>query len=221
VITELSNIQLLNWRSSIESAQQALDREHASVAALRGRLTEVTSSLEQCLGSAQRLAGMVVNLRRTVSAEHRRWTALIEHLPTPFVLTTRGGIIIALNRVAARALNVSARALVGRSLLLFLDDRESWMQLLTQAAAQSEGTTRSATLRPRERLVIPITVQLSSAETEEGSGFQWFWTEQRAEVRLGTDQVRPSQCVAGDPRGQASPGSPRVDSSNGVSSSGG
>jgi PAS domain S-box-containing protein len=220
VITELSHIQILNWQSSIEAAQRALDRENPSACALRGRLTEVMSQFESCLASAQRLANLVVDLRRTVSAEHGRWTALIEQLPTPYVLTTRGGAIIAVNRAGARALNVSARALVGRSLLLFLDDRESWLQVLAHAASRPEGTTRSGKVRPRERQAVPVTVRLSSSETGEGSGFQWFWTEQRAEVRRRRDQVKPPRRSAQDGLGQTSAGSVRIDSADGASSGG-
>jgi PAS domain-containing protein len=190
MITELSHTQILNWQSSIESARTALNRPQPSVSALRDRLGAVAAALESCLDSAERLAGVVIDLRRTVSTERARWAALIERLPTPYVLTTRGGEIVAVNRAGALALNLSVRALVGRNLLLFLDDREAWLQLLSQAASRPGQASRSGKLRPRERLAIPIAVQIFPCETSDGPGLEWSWTDIRAAARPRIEDER-------------------------------
>ena len=176
-MTELNRAQLQAWESAIGMASNALDHEGAGTARLRGRLRNTMSALRESVETARRLVEAVAGLRLDLHTEKERLAGVVDHLPTPYLLTSPGGTIQGINRAAATAVNVSSRALVGRNLLLFLDDRDGWMQVLAQVAASRLATRRAGKLRPRGRLQVPVVANLSVSDTPDGPAIQWFLTD--------------------------------------------
>lgn len=180
-MAELNRAQLQAWESSLHQASSALEFEGAGPARLRGRLRNMMSALRESLETVRRLLGTVAAQRQQLAAEEKRFTGIMDHLPIPYLLTTADGTVLRINNAASRALNISCRAVVGRNLLVFLDDREGWMQALSQVIASGAVMRRAGRLRPRERLQTAVDANLSVADTPAGPAIQWFLTEGRPE----------------------------------------
>lgn len=173
-MTELNRAQLQAWEASLQMASSALDDTRAGPARLRGRLRNTIASLRASVEAVLRLVEVIAGLRREVLAEQQRVAAVIEQLPIPYLLTAADGTILRVNHAATMAVNVSARWLVGRNLLVFFDDRDAWLQMLEEMTVSRVATRRAGRLRPRERLQTSIVANLSVADTCEGPAIQWF-----------------------------------------------
>ena len=175
-MTELNRAQLQAWECSLELASGALDEPSSGPGRLRGRLRSTVSALRESVESIRRLVDTLTAARREITAQKERLSAVIEHLPIPYLLTREDGTILDCNAAASTALNVSARALVGRNVLLFLDDRDGWRLCLAGVAAARVAAGRNGNLRPRERLQETITAHLSIAAMADSTSIQWFLT---------------------------------------------
>jgi PAS domain S-box-containing protein len=184
-VTELSRAQLQAWHSSCQLASTAIGDPRASPARLRGRLRNALGCLRESIEAARRLADLVSGLRRDITTERDRFSGLIAQLPLPYLVTSADGTIQQVNPAACAVLDVSARALIGRNLLIFLDDREGWRQLLAQTAASRVDNERPGRLRPRERLRVPVTATVSCVDTVNGPAIQWFLNVMPAGMALG------------------------------------
>jgi len=176
-MTELNRAQLQAWETSLGMAATALDYDGAGPARLRGRLRNTMSALRESVETVRRLCETVVALRRELLAEEGRAAGIVDPLPIPYLVTSADGAILRVNQAAAAAVNVSARALVGRNILVFLDERETWMQVLAEVTVSGIGTRRAGKLRPRERLQAAVVANLSVCDAPEGPAVQWFLTE--------------------------------------------
>lgn len=173
---ELNRAQLQAWESSLQLAANALNDERAGFVRLRGRLRNTVSAFRESIESVRRISAALATTQRELANEKARLSAVTDHLPIPYLLTTLDGTILTLNAAASAALNVSARALVGRNVLVFLDDRERWMTLLTEVAMTQAAVRHQGNLRPRERLQESIVASLSLSSTLDHLAIQWFLT---------------------------------------------
>lgn len=193
--------QIRAWTSATEMAEQALTHACPGTARLRGRLESTAFSLHEAIHTVRRMEDEL----ETVRAELRRllqWTLdFIDRLPMPYVMTASNGRILEATTAAADALNLSRRGLIGRNLLLFLDDRLVWFDLLSSVIRSGQAVRRHAMLRPRERLAraVTVTVCLSSERTIGDVALLWFIagppdasTEQASEDAECHDLVRAS-----------------------------
>jgi PAS domain-containing protein len=167
--------QRLAWESSVQAAAAALDDPRERTARLRVRLRSAAAGLHECLTALSRAAPRSPRLRRRASRSDARLIDLVQTLPIPYLLTRRDGTILGANDSAATALNVAERALVGRNLLVFLDDRPRWMALL----AGMDGTGPTVCVgncKPRERVQIPVRATLSLDTGSNEARVQWILT---------------------------------------------
>jgi len=197
-MTELNRAQLLAWESSLQMASSALAYDGAGPARLRGRLRNTAAALRESVELVRRLVAALAGTRRQLSDEQERLSRIVEHLPIPYLLTTVDGTIVGINAAASAALNVSARALPGRNLLVFLDDRESWLHLLTQVTVSRVAAQRAGKLRPRERLQESVMAYLSATQSAGGPAVQWFVTGGAPEHTV--QEVRRSTPTRGSTR---------------------
>jgi PAS domain S-box-containing protein len=175
-VTELSRAQLQAWDTSLQMGTTTRDDPRAGTARLRGRLRNALACLREAVEAARRLADAVAALRVEVQIERDRRSSLMDRVPVPCLLTSPDGTIQEVNPAACAALGVSARALVGRDALIFFDDRDAWRQLLAQTAVSRVGSQRHGRMRPRERLQVTVTADLSYVHTLSGDAIQWILT---------------------------------------------
>lgn len=173
-MTELSRAQLQAWDKSLQIGTTTRDDPRASGARLRGRLRNALASLRESVESARRLADVVAGLRAELRAEQDRVSALIARVPVPYLLTAPDGTILQVNAAACTAFGMSGRALVGRNALVFFDERGAWGQLLADTVVSRSDGQRLGRLRPRERLPVPVTVDVSFVDTPCGPAIQWL-----------------------------------------------
>ena len=107
----------------------------------------------------------------------RRLTIPGERAPTSPVAAIRtnaGGTIVWVNDVAARLLNVGARAAPGRSLLTFFNGGRSRLQEELTRAVAGQVCEIDAELRPRERKPFLVHLDLAAASERYQGEIEWI-----------------------------------------------
>ena len=133
-------------------------------------------ALAMCDSLLQELAGAGLEcerLRAAVGSETATWEQLFDIMPVACLLTDGLGSILNANRSAGVFLNVSAKHLKDRQLLMFFTDRDGFNVLL-QRLCPGTGEHRATLLvRPKERktketdiLVVPLS---------NGQSGLWLW----------------------------------------------
>ena len=136
----------------------------------------VAAALEACESLLRDLAGAQQECERlaaTVRAEVALWERLFEVMPRACVLTDSGGFIVNANAAAGALLNVSARHLKDRQLLVFTRDRDAFRVLVERLSRGESELRGSLWIRPRERRLVQIDFQVVGL-TPDSSGM-WLW----------------------------------------------
>jgi PAS domain-containing protein len=152
-------------------------------------LTEDALSL--CDTVIRELAGAQLTndiLRADLRTADAAWDHLFDTMPTACLMTDGASAILQANRVASGLLNVSASHLKGRDLLVYSQDREAFLTLLSQLS-RNGGTELRARLmvRPRERKPTLVQLHVVPAYGREGA---WLWaltpaSAEAADLSLG------------------------------------
>ena len=133
-------------------------------------------ALAMCDSLLQELAGAGLEcerLRAALGTETATWEQLFDIMPVACLVTDGLGSILNANRAAGVFLNVSAKHLKDRQLLMFFTDRDGF-NALVQCLCPGTGEHRATlVVRPKERktkdtdvLVVPL--------SNGHSGF-WLW----------------------------------------------
>ncbi len=143
----------------------------------------VDTVLQTCDALLQELAGAhLVNerLRAEVNAANDAWEHLFSVVPAACLLTDAIGTVLSANRPAGALLNVSAKHLKGRQLILFSEDRQAFGTLLQRVARGDEDEIRATlALRPKERRPRDVDVVVVSTPVERSTLWLWFMMEDR------------------------------------------
>ena len=99
--------------------------------------------------------------------------------PIPCVWTNAEGEIDAANTVAADFLNVSLPHLAGRSLMLFVSDRQKFMDANAALVALVDRVEFVSVVRPRERR--PRPVRLLGRRMQNDTRVIWFLLDSAAD----------------------------------------
>lgn len=175
--------QLCAWESSLQMAHDALEDPRGGTARFQTRLRATMLGLREAIEALKRMGDEREVALRQATEARAQFAHVSEHLPIPFLMTTADGTVLAANQAAGVALNVSARALVGRNLLMFFEDRDEWMSTMATTRASGVPACREGNIRPRERLQQRVLASLSAATSPDGPAIQWFLTG--ANARFG------------------------------------
>jgi PAS domain S-box-containing protein len=113
---------------------------------LQGAIEELNVAIEQL----NELSDGLGVARNSAHQTTRRYDELFDALPIPSVFTDEAGLITSANEAAAELLNLSARHLAGKPMVLFVADRDFFMKL-TREANSGEPQSANLTIRPRDR----------------------------------------------------------------------
>ena len=114
-------------------------------------------------------------LRGELRASYAAWDHLFEAMPAACVLTDDAGAIVEANRAAGAVLNLSPRALKGRQLMVFAENRPAFETLLRSLAADGEDEHRARLLlRPRDRKPSNVDVVIVPLHEEPSGRLLWF-----------------------------------------------
>ena len=191
-MAELNRAQLRAWESSLEMASDALDNPGGGAARFQTRLRSTMLALREAIEALKRVANDREVAQRDATEARMQLAQVTEQLPVPFLVTTIDGIVVTANRAAALALNVSARALVGRNLMMFFDDREAWLSIMAATRASGVPASREGNIRPRERVQERVLASISAATSLGGPALQWFLTAAHAEMVPAAGMARAS-----------------------------
>ena len=98
-------------------------------------------------------------MRESADLASRRSDLLFSVSPVPCVLVGPTGGVLDANPAAVRALNVSQRHLAGRPFHMFIAaDRQEFLERVARLSSKEQPERWNASLRPRERSLIPITL---------------------------------------------------------------
>lgn len=191
-MTELSRAQLCHWESTLQMAAGALDDPRGGTARFQARLRGTMIGLREAVEALKRMAEARELAQRQQADTRHHLESLLKHLPIPYLLTAVDGTILAANDAAGDALNVASRVLVGRNLLIFMDDRERLLQALADTAASGSSFQRVCNLRPRERVQQRVLATVSAVATGPGATLQWFLAGGAADVLAEMGMARAS-----------------------------
>jgi len=161
------------WKGRLRAAQAVLDMPLGTVSerVVRKTLASAADALGAAIDRLETTARESTSLRDSVKALERQSELLLRCLPIPSITTSRAGEIVALNPTAASLLNTSARHLIGKSLLLFLEDRDACVAAIHELREPEASVRRSIMLRPRERARKQV---LSYVACLDEDMLQWF-----------------------------------------------
>ena len=184
----MSTPQILTSRASaalqrLAALQKRAERvAGASEPVLRSAMKELAGALEDLKGASDHLhrqADELDDLRGRTAAMVDRFNEFAEVLPIPCVWTNAEGEIDAANTVAADFLNVSLPHLAGRSLMLFVSDRQKFMDANAALVALVDRVEFVSVVRPRERR--PRPVRLLGRRMQNDTRVIWFLLDSAAD----------------------------------------
>ena len=175
--------------NQLHSAPERIEALRARLVASAGPGDVVQAALEELMTSMEELRVAEEELRQQneslaatqllLEEENRRYVELFEYAPVPYVVTDESGVIREANRAACELLRVSARALRGKPLVLFID-REEVRDFRTRMALAVSMRARindwEVTVLPRGGEPIPAecSVQGVPAHAGEPAGMRWM-----------------------------------------------
>jgi PAS domain-containing protein len=128
--------------------------------ALKVAVREVDHVQDALLGTTEQLHIAVDELEQTrkqLCAAHEHYAEFRQRMPLACLLTDACGSIGDANHAAAELLNVAARHLIGKAMLLFLPLRDRYFQAI-DSAKTSGAIWLPLQLKPRERKARPVMV---------------------------------------------------------------
>lgn len=148
-MTQLNRIHLEAWESTLRAAIESESDPDASSGRLRTRLRSTSAALRDAIHALRRTAAGHETAQQAENVQTQRLAELLLHLPIAYLRTTTDAFILQANPAAAM-LNLSARALLGRNLLLFVDERVEWMRMI--GTVRGDGSSlRHVALRGSDR----------------------------------------------------------------------
>jgi PAS domain-containing protein len=161
------------WKARLQAAQAVLGSPQSAVQEKRllKVLADTASVLDAAVLRLEESLSALQSAKQTADAERRRYAALFQDLPIAAITTDRFGDIIDLNPAAQTLLNTSERYASRKSLLLFFDDRLSWMDVLKQLHELDKPILRPVTVRPKERAPKRFRAHVGLSE---GDVLRWF-----------------------------------------------
>jgi PAS domain-containing protein len=154
----------------------------------------VENALTLCDSLLRDLAGLHLecdNLRAEVRTRAAAWDHLFEVMPAACVLTDSAGEILNANRPAGTLLNLSAKALKGRQLGVFSEDRQAFETLLLALAASDDQRQATLVLRPRDRKPADIDVVIVPATEARPARWLWFLGPAMRPQKVADAQLHP------------------------------
>ena len=193
------------WTRRIATLRKQVGKPHGSAGT--GDVTE--AALLMCDELVRELAGEQLTRDRLQAELHlaeAAWHELFDLMPCAAVLTDRRAVILKANRTAALLLNVSARHLEGRELLMFAQDRERFLALREELDHNGHTPLRTRfVIRPRERKPMTMQLQVLMAPAREDV-WLWFITpagivdaDSVSEIGLPPEHERPAVPDAPEP----------------------
>ena len=159
------------------------------------------AALTTCDGLLRDLAGAHLEcerLRGEVRAETATWEHLFDAMPGGCLITDRGGVIRIANRAAAMILNMSAKHLKDRPLLVFSQDRVAFSSLLQRLARGGEHVRATLVIRPRERKATAVDVIAIPLSPDETSDWVWFISPTTDSQKLSAEAAAETAISASD-----------------------
>ena len=131
-------------------------------------------------------------LREAVNVEQAAWEQLFDAVPVAGVLTDASGTVRHVNTAAAALLNVSAQHLLGRELIVFSVDRESFLGVLLRLARGADHVRTTMMLRPRECRGLLVDAVITPASSGDPASWVWFLMPSPERSEEKGMQPRPS-----------------------------
>jgi PAS domain S-box-containing protein len=144
---------------------------------------DLIANLTHALEDAAEVEHRAVASARVAESTRQRYQELYELIPLPYLRTDTRGTILDVNDPAARLLNLSRQAAVGKALNMFVaNDRDTFAARLTELTVGHQVDDWRLQIRPREkhRLWVTAVVRVSTVG-DDGEELHWLLTVLPAE----------------------------------------
>jgi PAS domain S-box-containing protein len=143
-----------------------------------GLIANLTHALEHAAEVQDRAAASA----RAAESTTRRYRELYDLIPLPYLRTDHRGTILDVNEPAARLLNLSRQAAVGKALDTFVArDRDTFAARLTELTHQVADWRLQIRPREKHRMWVTAVVRVSTAG-DDGEELQWLLTVSPSEA---------------------------------------
>jgi PAS domain-containing protein len=169
----------------LASLQKRAERATSGTApVIKPALKELSDALEELRVANEQLHLQVEELtsaRSELQNTAFRMTEFCRVLPVACLWTNAAGEIDEANPAAAGLLNVSEIHLAGRPMMLYLNDRQKFVEANTALNERAAGAVEfPVTVRPRERR--PRTMRLSGHRLQHDHRTLWFLVDANGET---------------------------------------
>lgn len=166
-------LQLASALQRYHTLQRRAETQKESPALLTRTLAELGTALEELRVAQEQMfdtRNRVHDLQTQLTDQRNRYWELFDEMPQPCVVTRTDSIIVEVNRAGAELFNVSQRFLVGKAMSIFVcEDRSRFLTELTRIGMDSEHSSMSFKLRPRERAPLSVEAKVKG----DGSTLRW------------------------------------------------
>jgi PAS domain S-box-containing protein len=198
-VADSTSWQLALMRSRLNSLERKAEQPHTDSARLLGEcIRELKNTFDFLEAAGDRLRDTDVEFKKaqaSIRHEQDRFKALVDLLPDAFIATDLNGVIVEGNAAAGRLLNLSARALAGRPLHMFLNgERLEFLRFVKELPGVTDTLERELQLRPRERHFVTATARVGIIRDLEGrpSGLHWILRRADCEQPAAMDAMSNS-----------------------------
>jgi PAS domain S-box-containing protein len=145
---------------------------------------DLIANLTHALEHAAEVEDRAAASARLAESTRQRYQELYELIPLPYLRTDNRGTILDVNEAAARLLNLSRQAAVGKALSMFVaKDRDTFAARLTELTAGHQVDDWRLQLRPREKHRMWVTAVLRvSTVRDDGEELHWLLTVPQVEA---------------------------------------
>jgi PAS domain S-box-containing protein len=145
---------------------------------------DLIANLTHALEHAAEVEDRAAASARVAESTRRQYQELYELIPLPYLRTDSRGTILDVNEPAARLLNLSRQAAVGKPLSIFVaKDRDTFAARLAELAAGHQVDDWGLQIRPREkhRMWMTAIVRVSAVRGDREE-LHWLLTVSQAEA---------------------------------------
>lgn len=145
---------------------------------------DLIANLTHALEHAAEMQDRAAASARVAESTRRRYQELSELIPLPYLRTDNRGTILDVNEPAARLLNLSRQAAVGKALSMFVaKDRDTFAARLSELTVGHQVDDWRLQIRPREkhRMWVTAVVRVSTVR-DDREELHWLWTVSPADA---------------------------------------
>lgn len=164
-------INILQGR--VEDLAEQVHQPSASANLVSAVLEEIAVALEEI----QRQQRELTHCHETIASERQRFQELFDFAPDAYLVTDIDGRIVQANRAAIALLQDSARRIMGKFIISYIEPegRQAFLKQLNRLLSYKQNILWETVLQPYRGNVLPIEVRAAIIDCDYADEIQLYW----------------------------------------------